>query len=120
MEYTFYSEEEKRDGYGEGIKGRGFGAKIRMVIGIPNPNRRVPPMPTNPQYDRKIKIPPKTIMRRRTLESDTRLRYLLGNNPIGELVRIVERVCRIQHRKKKKNKVKVDNDEYRWHPNEGI
>ncbi len=120
MEYTFYSEEEKRDGYGEGIKGRGFGAKIRMVIGIPNPNRRVPPMPTNTRYDREIKIPPKTIMKRRTLESDTRLRYLLGNNPIGELVRIVERVCRIQHRKKKKNKVKVDNDEYRWHPNEGI
>ena len=42
-------------------------------------------------------------MKKRTLESDTRLRYLLGNNPIGELVRIVERVSRIQHRKKKKN-----------------
>ena len=42
-------------------------------------------------------------MRRRTLESDTRLRYLLGNNPIGELVRIVGRVCRIQRYKKNKD-----------------
>jgi hypothetical protein len=42
-------------------------------------------------------------MKKRTLESDTRLRYLLGNNPIGELVRIIGRVCRIQHYKKKKD-----------------
>ena len=73
-----------------------------MVIGIPHPNRRVPPMPTNTRYDRKIKTS-KPIMKRRTLESDTRLRYLLGNNPIGELVRIVGRVCRIQRYKKNKD-----------------
>jgi hypothetical protein len=103
--YTFYSEEEKRDGYGEGIReARRFGAKIRIPIRIPYRDRRVPPMPTNPQYDRKIKIKnPKTIMKRRTLESDTRLRYLLGNNPIGELVRIVGRLCRIQRYKKNKD-----------------
>jgi len=28
-------------------------------------------------------------MIRRKLESDTRLRYLLGNNPLGELIRII-------------------------------
>ena len=28
-------------------------------------------------------------MIRRRLESDTRLRYLLGNNPLGELIRII-------------------------------
>lgn len=30
---------------------------------------------------------------RRKLESDTRLRYLLGNNPMGELIRITQRAC---------------------------
>jgi hypothetical protein len=30
---------------------------------------------------------------KRTLESDTRLRYLLGNNPMGELIRITHRAC---------------------------
>ncbi len=44
-------------------------------------------------------------MKKRTLESDTRLRYLLGNNPIGELVRIIGRVCRIQNPKKKDGEV---------------
>lgn len=29
----------------------------------------------------------------RTLESETRMRYLLGNNPMGELIRITQRVC---------------------------
>lgn len=29
----------------------------------------------------------------RTLESETRMRYLLGNNPMGELIRIVQREC---------------------------
>ncbi len=27
-------------------------------------------------------------MEKRTLESDSRMKYLLGNNPLGELVRI--------------------------------
>lgn len=31
-------------------------------------------------------------MKNRILESDTRMKYLLGNNPIGELIRIVSNV----------------------------
>lgn len=30
---------------------------------------------------------------KRKLESDTRMRYLLGNNPMGELIRITQRAC---------------------------
>ena len=30
----------------------------------------------------------------RTLESDTRMRFLLGNNPMGEMIKIVERECK--------------------------
>ena len=33
-------------------------------------------------------------MKLRTLESDTRMRYLLGNNPIGELVKVVSNQCK--------------------------
>jgi hypothetical protein len=31
-------------------------------------------------------------MIKRKLESDTRMRYLLGNNPLGELVRIIKEI----------------------------
>jgi chorismate-pyruvate lyase len=30
----------------------------------------------------------------RTLESDTRMRFLLGNNPMGEMIKIVSRECK--------------------------
>ena len=41
-------------------------------------------------------------MKLRTLESDTRMRYLLGNNPIGELVKVVSNQCkRIESKKRK-------------------
>jgi hypothetical protein len=33
-------------------------------------------------------------MKVRTLESDTRMRFLLGNNPIGELVKLVSDTCK--------------------------
>jgi hypothetical protein len=39
-------------------------------------------------------------MKLRTLESDTRMRFLLGNNPIGELVKLTSRQCAIMERKK--------------------
>jgi hypothetical protein len=31
-------------------------------------------------------------MTKRKLESDTRMRYLLGNNPLGELVKIIKEI----------------------------
>jgi hypothetical protein len=41
-------------------------------------------------------------MKVRILESDTRMRYLLGNNPIGELVKVVSNQCkRIESKKQK-------------------
>jgi hypothetical protein len=39
-------------------------------------------------------------MKIRTLESDTRLRFLLGNNPIGELVKLVSDTCKQIEKKK--------------------
>jgi hypothetical protein len=33
-------------------------------------------------------------MKTRTLESDSRMRFLLGNNPIGELVKLVSEQCK--------------------------
>jgi len=33
-------------------------------------------------------------MKLRTLESDTRMRFFLGNNPIGELVKVVSNQCK--------------------------
>ena len=33
-------------------------------------------------------------MKTRIIESNTRMRYLLGNNPIGELVKIVLSKCK--------------------------
>ena len=34
------------------------------------------------------------------LESETRLRFLLGNNPIGELVKLVSDTCKQIEKKK--------------------
>jgi hypothetical protein len=39
-------------------------------------------------------------MKLRTLESDTRMRFLLGSNPIGELVKIVSNQCKKIEKKK--------------------
>jgi hypothetical protein len=36
----------------------------------------------------------------RTLESDTRMRFLLGNNPMGEMIKIVSRECKRIEKKK--------------------
>lgn len=33
-------------------------------------------------------------MKLRTLESDTRMRFFLGNNPLGEMVKMVSRECK--------------------------
>ena len=41
-------------------------------------------------------------MKVRTLESDTRMRYLLGNNPIGELVKVVSNQCKKIESKRQK------------------
>ena len=46
-------------------------------------------------------------MKLRTLESDTRMRFLLGSNPIGELVKAVSDECKAV--KKRKNEVRVKN-----------
>lgn len=39
-------------------------------------------------------------MKLRTLESDTRMRFLLGSNPMGEMVKIVSRECKKIEEKK--------------------
>jgi len=45
-------------------------------------------------------------MKVRRLESDTRFRFFLANNPIGELVKIISDECnRIEKRKKVKNRL---------------
>jgi hypothetical protein len=36
----------------------------------------------------------------RTLESDTRMRFFLGNNPLGEMIRLVSRECKRIEKKK--------------------
>jgi hypothetical protein len=43
-------------------------------------------------------------MKLRTLESDTRMRFLLGNNPIGELVKVISNGC-----EPRKNEVRIKN-----------
>lgn len=40
-------------------------------------------------------------MKRRKLESDTRMRYLLGNNPMGELIKSVLEKCSKRIKKEK-------------------
>ena len=42
----------------------------------------------------------------RILESDTRMRYLLGNNPMGELIKVVSNQCKKIESKKRKVTVK--------------
>lgn len=61
---------------------------------------------TNTVYntDNNNKLNNKNKMRRK-LESDTRLRYLLGNNPMGELVRITYRACSNKKNEGKDRKV---------------
>lgn len=45
-------------------------------------------------------------MKVRRLESDTRLRFFLANNPMGELVKLISDECsRIEKRKKVKNRL---------------
>ena len=39
-------------------------------------------------------------MELRTLESDTRMRFFLGNNPLGEFVKIVSKECKAIEKKK--------------------
>ena len=43
-------------------------------------------------------------MKLRMLESDTRMRFLLGSNPIGELVKVVSNSC-----KPRKNEARIKN-----------
>ena len=41
-------------------------------------------------------------MNLRTLESDTRMRFFLANNPMGELVKVISKECkRIESKKRK-------------------
>ena len=45
-------------------------------------------------------------MKVRMLESDTRFRFFIANNPIGELVKLISDECsRIEKRKKVKNRL---------------
>lgn len=39
-------------------------------------------------------------MKNRRLESNSRMKYLLGNNPIGELVKVVTIACKKKETKK--------------------
>jgi hypothetical protein len=41
-------------------------------------------------------------MKVRTLESETRMRYLLGNNPMGELVKVVSAAYKVRENRKQK------------------
>lgn len=43
-------------------------------------------------------------MKPRMLESDTRMRFLLGSNPIGELVKVASNGC-----KSRKNETRIKN-----------
>ena len=46
-------------------------------------------------------------MKTRTVESNTRMRYLLGNNPMGEMVKIVLSKCKKV--KKREHEVRIKN-----------
>ena len=49
-------------------------------------------------------------MNLRTLESDTRMRFFLANNPMGELVKVISKECkRIESKKRKKTAKKNNN-----------
>ena len=41
----------------------------------------------------------------RRLESDTRMRYLLGNNPMGELIKVVSNQCKNIESKRQKTTI---------------
>lgn len=43
-------------------------------------------------------------MKLRILESNTRMRFLLGSNPIGELVKVVSNGCKLR-----KNEARIKN-----------
>ena len=45
-------------------------------------------------------------MKLRRLESNTRMRYLLGSNPIGELVKIVSDECKVVEKRKHEIRIK--------------
>jgi hypothetical protein len=45
-------------------------------------------------------------MNLRTLESDTRMRFFLANNPMGELVKVISKECKRIESKKRKVTVK--------------
>jgi hypothetical protein len=53
---------------------------------VPNPNQHI-------MEEFKMKI--------RTIESNTRMRFLLGNNPMGEMVKIVLSKCKKAENKEK-------------------
>ena len=40
----------------------------------------------------------------RKLESDTRMRFFLGNNPLGEMIKLVSNQCKVIERKKNYDK----------------
>ena len=46
-------------------------------------------------------------METRTVESNTRMRYLLGNNPMGEMVKIVLSKCK--KIKKREHEARIQN-----------
>ncbi len=41
----------------------------------------------------------------RRLESDMRMRFLIGNNPMGEIVKILNRECQRKHITAKRKKI---------------
>ena len=45
-------------------------------------------------------------MKLRRLESDTRMRFLLGSNPIGELVKLVSDECKVIEKRKHEARIK--------------
>ena len=46
-------------------------------------------------------------MKTRRLESDTRMRFLLGNNPIGEMIKLVSDECKRIEKKKSYERKKI-------------
>ena len=42
-------------------------------------------------------------MKERRLESDTRMRFFLANNPMGELIKVVTNECKRNKSKRRKN-----------------
>jgi hypothetical protein len=42
------------------------------------------------------------------LESGSRMKYLLGNNSMGELIRIMYKICKVNEKRKRKEHSKID------------